>query len=53
MEPTSEPEPDLLVLAKPAWEYPKLNPQPGDLRLVVEPLAPPAGEFRVGDVFHE
>lgn len=34
--PTSEPEPDLVVLAKPSREFTSANPQPGDLRLVVE-----------------
>lgn len=34
--PTNEPEPDLVVLAKPSREYQNANPQPGDLRLVVE-----------------
>jgi Uma2 family endonuclease len=34
--PTSEPQPDLVVLQKPSQEYRKGNPQPADLRLVVE-----------------
>ena len=34
--PTSEPQPDLIVLAKPSWQIPEANPQPKDLRLVVE-----------------
>jgi Uma2 family endonuclease len=34
--PTSEPEPDILVLARPSSEFRKGNPQPADLRLVVE-----------------
>ena len=34
--PTNEPEPDLVVLAKPSREYEDANPRPGDLRLVVE-----------------
>ena len=33
--PTSEPVPDLIVLAKPSPEFPK-NPVPADIRLVVE-----------------
>ena len=34
--PTNEPEPDLVVLAKPSREYRERNPRPSDLRLVVE-----------------
>jgi len=34
--PTNEPEPDLVVLAKPSREYQDANPRPSDLRLVVE-----------------
>jgi Uma2 family endonuclease len=34
--PTSEPEPDLVVLARPSQEFRDANPRPGDLRLVVE-----------------
>jgi Uma2 family endonuclease len=34
--PTSEPEPDLVVLARPSREFQDANPRPGDLRLVVE-----------------
>jgi Uma2 family endonuclease len=34
--PASEPQPDLIVLVKPSQEYRKGNPQPADLRLVVE-----------------
>ncbi len=34
--PSNEPEPDLVVLAKPSREYQDANPTPGDLRLVVE-----------------
>jgi Uma2 family endonuclease len=34
--PTNEPVPDLIVLARPSQEFPEKNPQPLDLRLVVE-----------------
>ena len=34
--PTNEPEPDLIVLAKPSFEFRTGNPRPADLRLVVE-----------------
>src|SRR6202161_2361762 len=34
--PTNEPEPDLVVLAKPSREFRDANPRPVDLRLVVE-----------------
>jgi len=34
--PTNEPEPDLIVLAKPSREIKDANPQPADLRLVLE-----------------
>jgi Uma2 family endonuclease len=34
--PTSEPQPDLIVLAKPSREFRKGNPQPADIRLAVE-----------------
>jgi Uma2 family endonuclease len=34
--PTNEPEPDLIVLARPSREIQSGNPQPADLRLVVE-----------------
>ena len=34
--PTNEPEPDLVVLAKPSRDFQDANPRPGDLRLVVE-----------------
>jgi Uma2 family endonuclease len=34
--PSNEPEPDLLVLAKPSREFRDANPRPADLRLVVE-----------------
>jgi Uma2 family endonuclease len=34
--PTNEPEPDLVVLAKPSREFQDANPRPGDPRLVVE-----------------
>src|SRR6202790_1351187 len=34
--PTNEPEPDLIVLSKPSREFKDANPQPPDLRLVVE-----------------
>jgi Uma2 family endonuclease len=34
--PTNEPEPDLVVLAKPSREFQTANPRPADLRLVVE-----------------
>jgi Uma2 family endonuclease len=33
---TNEPEPDLVVLAKPSREFRDANPRPTDLRLVVE-----------------
>jgi len=34
--PTSEPEPDLAVLAQPCSAFTTSNPQPSDVRLVVE-----------------
>ncbi len=34
--PTNEPEPDLVVLARPSREFVDANPRPADLRLVVE-----------------
>jgi Uma2 family endonuclease len=34
--PTNEPEPDLIVLSKPSRDFKDANPQPADLRLVVE-----------------
>lgn len=34
--PTSEPQPDLIVLARPTIEITKANPQPSEIRLVVE-----------------
>jgi Uma2 family endonuclease len=34
--PTNEPEPGLVVLTKPSREFQDSNPQPADLRLVVE-----------------
>jgi Uma2 family endonuclease len=34
--PTNEPEPDLIVFSKPFREFKDANPQPEDLRLVVE-----------------
>jgi Uma2 family endonuclease len=34
--PTSEPEPDLIVLSKPSQKIRAANPQPEDLRLAVE-----------------
>jgi Uma2 family endonuclease len=34
--PTSEPEPDLVVLARPSREFRSENPKPADLRLVIE-----------------
>lgn len=34
--PTSEPQPDVIVLARPSWEIRDANPQPEELRLVVE-----------------
>jgi Uma2 family endonuclease len=34
--PTNEPEPDLIVLARPSHQIRSGNPQPADLRLVVE-----------------
>jgi Uma2 family endonuclease len=33
--PTSEPEPDIIILAKPTWEFAS-NPTPSDIRLLVE-----------------
>jgi Uma2 family endonuclease len=33
--PTNEPEPDIIVLKRPSWEF-KANPQPADLHLIVE-----------------
>ena len=34
--PTSEPEPDAVVLARSYWDFSTTNPQPSDIRLVVE-----------------
>jgi len=34
--PTNEPQPDLIVLSRPSWEFKDANPRPADLRLVVE-----------------
>jgi len=34
--PTNEPQPDIIVLKRPTWEFTKANPQPADLHLVVE-----------------
>ena len=34
--PTNEPQPDLVVLAKPVTEFKTANPRPQDIRLVVE-----------------
>jgi Uma2 family endonuclease len=34
--PTNEPEPDLVVLARPSREFRDVNPRPADLHLVVE-----------------
>jgi Uma2 family endonuclease len=34
--PTNEPEPDIIVLTRPSWEFRNSNPTPADLRLVVE-----------------
>lgn len=34
--PTNEPEPDIVVLARPSREFQDVNPRPADLRLVVE-----------------
>ena len=34
--PTNEPEPDLAVLARPCTFYKTLNPEPSDIRLIVE-----------------
>ncbi len=34
--PTSEPQPDIIVYARPSQEFPKGNPKPADLRLLVE-----------------
>jgi Uma2 family endonuclease len=34
--PTSEPQPDLIVLARPSSEIREANPQPEELRLVIE-----------------
>lgn len=33
--PTSEPEPDIIILTKPTWEF-SSNPTPADIRLLVE-----------------
>jgi Uma2 family endonuclease len=33
--PTSEPDPDIIVLARPTWEFAS-NPTPSDIRLLVE-----------------
>lgn len=33
--PTNQPEPDAVVLTRPTWEF-SANPQPSDLRLVIE-----------------
>jgi Uma2 family endonuclease len=33
--PTSEPEPDIIILTKPTWEF-SSNPAPSDIRLLVE-----------------
>jgi Uma2 family endonuclease len=33
--PTSEPEPDIIILTKPTWEF-SANPTPSDIRLLVE-----------------
>jgi len=35
-EATSEPEPDVVVLAKPWFEYPEKNPGPDDILLLIE-----------------
>jgi Uma2 family endonuclease len=34
--PTNEPEPDIIVLKRPSWEFRSSNPTPADLHLVVE-----------------
>jgi Uma2 family endonuclease len=34
--PTNQPEPDVIVLARPVHEFPVRHPQPADLRLVAE-----------------
>jgi Uma2 family endonuclease len=34
--PTSEPEPDIIVLARPTFEITEANPQPTEIRLVIE-----------------
>ena len=34
--PTSEPQPDAIVLKRPSWEIDRDNPQPGDIALVLE-----------------
>lgn len=34
--PASEPQPDLIVLGRPSLEFQTANPQPGDVRLLVE-----------------
>ncbi len=34
--PTNEPEPDVIVLERPHWEYRTSNPIPSDVRLLVE-----------------
>jgi hypothetical protein len=41
--PTNEPEPDLVVLARPSREFQDANPRPGDLRLAAEILDTVAG----------
>ncbi len=34
--PANEPEPDIIVLTRPSWEFLNANPQPSDLHLLVE-----------------
>ena len=34
--PFNEPQPDIIILKRPSWEFKKENPQPADLHLVVE-----------------
>jgi Uma2 family endonuclease len=34
--PTSEPQPDIIVLNRSTWEFPEGNPKPEDIRLLIE-----------------
>jgi Uma2 family endonuclease len=34
--PANEPQPDIIVLTRPSWEFEHSNPRPADLRLIVE-----------------